>query len=119
METNQIREARFAEKILSEAEDKVERAMAWYYYLDDTINFRFSAVWNKINRKTSSVEKRNVEVLSMSDAESCLSNMYVVISYMDDQYDVKLSEIEAIDADEQTKEALADWGYWLARGYVF
>jgi hypothetical protein len=119
MQTNQTRETRFAEEILREAEDKTERAMAWYYYLDDKINFRFSAVWNKINRKTSTVEKKNVEVLCMSDADICLNNMYVVISYMDDQYDVKLSEIEAIDADEQTKEALADWGYWLARGYVF
>ncbi|MBE9233406.1 hypothetical protein IQ231_17445 [Cuspidothrix issatschenkoi LEGE 03284] len=31
----------------------------------------------------------------------------------------KLSEIEPIDADEETKEALAYWQYWLARGYKF
>ncbi|MFO5491105.1 MAG: calcium-binding protein [Cuspidothrix sp.] len=37
----------------------------------------------------------------------------------DETLTAKLSEIEAIDGDEDSKEALADWQYWLARGYKF
>jgi hypothetical protein len=37
----------------------------------------------------------------------------------EDVFTAKLSDIVAIDADEETKEAIADWHYWLARGYKF
>ncbi len=37
----------------------------------------------------------------------------------EDVFTAKLSEIEAIDADSETTEAIADWHYWIARGYKF
>jgi hypothetical protein len=30
---------------------------------------------------------------------------------------VPLSQLDAIDADESTDEAIGDWSYWVARGY--
>ena len=32
---------------------------------------------------------------------------------------VPLSQLEPIAADRPTKEAVADWHYWLRRGYKF
>jgi hypothetical protein len=30
-----------------------------------------------------------------------------------------LSQLAAVDADESTVEAIADWHYWVAQGYLF
>ncbi|MDB9309050.1 calcium-binding protein [Aphanizomenon sp. CS-733/32] len=122
-ESDDIREHRIKTEILVDADDKEERAMGWYYYLDDTLNFPFLARWKKKSRKSSVVEEKEVEVLGMAPDDECLKDMFVEVGYPggkdEDIFTAKLSEIEAIDADEDTKEALADWQYWLGRGYKF
>jgi len=30
---------------------------------------------------------------------------------------IPLSQLEVIDPDESTKEAIGDWHYWLSQGY--
>jgi hypothetical protein len=32
---------------------------------------------------------------------------------------VPLGQLEALAADAKTKEAIADWHYWIGRGYNF
>jgi hypothetical protein len=32
---------------------------------------------------------------------------------------VPLSQLEVIDADEETRQAVEDWHYWVAMGYEF
>lgn len=122
MEIDEIRETRINTEILADAEDKEDRAMGWYYYLDDTLNFPFVAKWKKKSRKSSTIDEKEVEVLGMSPEDDCLRDMYVDVADIGKEDEInaaKLSEIEPIDADEETKEALADWQYWLARGYKF
>ncbi|MEI6370892.1 MAG: calcium-binding protein [Nostocales cyanobacterium ELA608] len=123
MTIDEIRETRINTEILADAEDKEERAMGWYYYLDDCLNVPFMGKWKKKNRKTGAIEEKPVEVLGMSGEDDCLKDMYVDVAYLtgkeDDIHSAKLSEIEATDADEETQEALADWQYWLSRGYKF
>lgn len=122
MEIDEIRETRINTEIIIDAEDKEERAMGWYYYLDDTLNFPFLAKWQKKSRKSSTIDEKEVEVLGMAAEDDCLKDMYVDVAYTgkdDETFTAKLSEIEAIDGDEETKEALADWQYWRGRGYKF
>lgn len=124
VERDETREQRIETEIIVEAgNDKEERAMGWYYYLDDTLNFPFNAKLKKKARKTGVIEEKQVEVLAMAPDDDCLKDMYVEVVYPggddEDIFSAKLSEIEAIDADEDTQEALADWQYWLARGYKF
>lgn len=124
VEPDEIREHRIKTEIIVDAEDKEERAMGWYYYLDDTLNVPFLAKWKKKGRKsTAAVEEKQVEVLGMAPEDECLKDMLVEVVYPDgkdeDVFTAKLSEIEAIDADGETQDALADWQYWLARGYKF
>jgi hypothetical protein len=123
IELDESREERIKNEILAEAEDKEERAMGWYYYLDDCLNFPFMGRWKKKNRKTGAIDEKPVEVVGMSPEDDCLKDMYVDVAYLtgkdEDIHSAKLSEIEAIDVDEETQEALADWQYWLARGYKF
>jgi hypothetical protein len=123
VEIDQTREDRINDEIIVDADDKEERAMGWYYYLDDSLNFPFLAKWKKKVKKTGAIEEKQVEVLGMAPEDDCLKDMYVEVAYIggkeDDYHTAKLSEIEAIDPDEDTQEALADWQYWLARGYKF
>jgi Calcium binding len=123
VEPDENREHRIKTEIIIDAEDKEERAMGWYYYLDDTLNVPFMARWTKKGRKSTSVEEKQVEVLGMAPDDECLKDMFVEVVYPDgkdeDVFSARLSEIAAIDADSETQEALADWHYWLARGYKF
>lgn len=123
VERDETRENRIVEEIVVDAEDKEERAMGWYYYLDDSLNFPFMAKWKRKSRKTGTVEEKLVEVLGMCPEDDCLKDMYLDIALLngkeDDVYSAKLSDLEAIDVDEDTEQAIADWMYWLARGYKF
>ncbi|MBD2206791.1 calcium-binding protein [Calothrix sp. FACHB-1219] len=123
VEQDQTREQRIKTEIIADAEDKEDRAMAWYYYLEEALNFPFNAKWTKKSRKSTTPQEKQVEVLGMAPDDECLKDMIVEVAVIngkeDDVYSAKLSEIEAIDADEDTLEALADWQYWLARGYKF
>lgn len=123
VEEDKIREERITMEIVVDAHDKEERAMGWYYYLDDTLNIPFNAKWKKKTRKSTTVEEKTVEVLGMAPEDECERDMLVEVVYVggkdEDVFSAKLSEIEAIDADSETTEAIADWHYWLARGYKF
>ncbi|HEY9798886.1 MAG TPA: calcium-binding protein [Leptolyngbyaceae cyanobacterium] len=123
VERDETREHRIETEIIVDAEDKEDRAMGWYYYLDDMIEFPFMAKWKKKSRKTSTIEEKPVEVLGMAPEDDCLRDMYVDVAYIggkeDDIHTAKLSDIEPIDVDEETQEAIADWLYWLGRGYKF
>lgn len=123
VEPEDKREHRIQTEIIVDAEDKEDRAMGWYYYLEETLNFPFVAKWAKKGRKSTSTEEKEVEVLGMAPDDECLKDMFVEVAYIngkdDDVYSAKLSEIAALDADSETQEAIADWLYWIARGYKF
>jgi hypothetical protein len=73
-------------------------------------------------KKTAVIAEKEVEVLSMASEEDCESNMYVEVAYIgesDDTFTAKLSDIEAINPDPATEEALADWQYWIDMNYGF
>jgi hypothetical protein len=115
VEYDESREERIEMEIIVDAYNEEEQAMGWYYYLDGKLNFPFKAKW--INRKGQSEE---VEVLEMSPEDDCGKDMFVEVLYREgeaeDVFSVPLYEIEAIDADPETQEAIADWHYWVERG---
>jgi hypothetical protein len=46
--------------------------------------------------------------------------MFVYGKFEDDELPVALSDITPTDtADDDTKEAIADWHYWKQQGYQF
>lgn len=85
----------------------------------DRLHFPFQAKW--ISRKRP--EGSDVEVIEMSPEDDCTHDMFVEVRYqegtVDDIFSARLSEINPIDVDEETAEALADWHYWVASGYEF
>ncbi|MBE9200148.1 MULTISPECIES: calcium-binding protein [unclassified Nodularia (in: cyanobacteria)] len=123
VERDENREHRIETEIIVDAENQEDRAMGWYNYLDDTLNVPFMAKLTKKSGKTSAVEEKKVEVMGMAPDDECLKDMYVEVVYPhgqdEDLFSVKLSDLVAINTDSDTKEAIADWHYWLARGYKF
>ena len=45
--------------------------------------------------------------------------MFVEMDWDEESLAVPLSQLEVIDADYQTREAVEDWLYWTKKGYQF
>lgn len=114
------REERIAMEIVVDAYDAQERAMGWYYYLQDQLQFPFTAICT--NRRSISPlhVKDEVEVIGMPGAEECEHEMFVTIRWEKEGLAVPLSQLKPVSAtDEQTKQAIEDWHYWVTTGYEF
>jgi len=116
---DEAREERIHMEIVVDANGPEEQAMGWYYYLDDTLQFPFSARCI-VRRATSPLEPGDkVEVVGMAPAEECEHEMFVLIQRKKRQLAVPLMQLEGIQVDEETQQAIEDWQYWVNRGYEF
>ena len=116
---DEAREERIHMEITVDANGPEEQAMGWYYSLDDTIHFPFSARCVAL-RPTSPLELgEKVEVVGMAPAEECEHEMFVLIQRKKRQLAVPLIQLEGIQVDEKTQQAIEDWHYWVNRGYEF
>jgi Calcium binding len=114
---DEAREQRINWEIVVDANGPEEQAMGWYYYLDDTIHFPFTASC-VAHRPTSPLDLRDkVEIVGMAPAEECEHEMFVLIQRKKRQLAVPLMQLEGIQVDEETQQAIEDWHYWVNRGY--
>jgi hypothetical protein len=118
-EKDAAREERIDMEIVADAYDSEERAMGWYYYLDDTISYPFSAECIAIDKRTPLELGERVTVLQMSGENYCEHDMYVDVSWKDKTLTIPLGQLSPLDANEDSIEAIADWHYWLKQGYIF
>jgi len=111
------REERIHMEIIVDAYGPEEQALSWYYYLEENLNFPFSV--KCIAHRTISPLKvgEKVEVVGMPSEEDCEHDMFVLIRRKSDQFGVPLSQLEGVDVDEETKQAIEDWHYWVNQGY--
>ena len=113
------RERRIRDEIVVDAHDEGERAMGWYYYLKDQLQFPFTAVC--IARRAISPLRvgDEVDAIGMPGEAECEHEMFATIRWERDGLAVPLSQLHPVHADEQTTQAVQDWHYWVSRGYVF
>ena len=118
-------------EILVDAYDEGERALSWYYYLQNALTVPFRATC--VRRRVSSPlrEGQVVEVVGQPEEAECEADMLVLIRWplageaatphdADDKLAVPLMQLQPLAAaDDDTTEAVADWHYWVARGYRF
>ena len=114
------RERRIAMEIVVDAYGPEERAMGWYYYLEEKIRFPFHAKCIA-ERKMSPLRKGDeVEIVRMAPEEECEHEMFVEIRREKGTLAVPLSQLKPIAAtDKDTKEAVEDWHYWVNQGHEF
>ena len=116
---DEAREERIHMQIIVDAYGPEEQAISWYNYLDDTLQFPFKARCI-FRRSTSPLEPDDkVEVLGMASAEDCEHDILVMIPWKRRQLAVPLMQLEGVQVDEETQQAIEDWQYWVNRGYEF
>ena len=122
-----LREDRIENEAIVDATPE-EQAMGWYYYLESKIRFPFPAkciaadvvsplltgpLYGDLSRKGETVD-----VVRMAPEDNCEHDMFVLVRWQGRKMAVPLSQLAAIDADESTAEAIGDWHYWVAQGYI-
>ncbi|MEM7772872.1 MAG: calcium-binding protein [Cyanobacteria bacterium P01_A01_bin.37] len=110
-------EERITMKIVVDAYSSDEVALGWYYYLQKTLEFPFTA--NRITKRRKSPEKivELVEVTGLAHEDDCEHEILVEIARDGAIFDVPLIQIEAPEADADIQQAIADWHYWVNQGY--
>ena len=112
-----LRENRIHNEAIVDARPE-EQAMSWYYYLESKICLPFRARCVATNAVSPLRKGETAEVLRMATEEACEHDMLVQIRWQGRKMAVPLSQLEAIDADESTQEAMDDWHYWVAQGCI-
>ena len=114
---NGEREERIAMEVIVDAYVPEEQALGWYTYLEEHLTFPFS---------TRCVAKRaisplqvgdDVEIVGMAPQEECAHETFVETPWGHaSTLAVSLSQIQGSHLDEETRQAVEDWHYWVARG---
>jgi len=113
------REPRITYEIVVDAYGEWERAMGWYYYLQDRLRFPFRVRCHKRRALSPLATNEEVEVVGLPPEEESAREMFVTVRWRDRPLAVPLSQLLVVKADSATRQAVADWHYWVARGYVF
>jgi hypothetical protein len=117
---NREREERITMDIIVDAYGSEEQAIGWYYYLEEKLQFPFTAVCNAKRVISPLRVQDEVDVIGMAPEEECEREMFVLIRWEREGLAVPLYQLTPINAKEtQTKEAVGDWHYWVDMGYQF
>lgn len=114
---DEAREERITMEIIVDSYGPEEQAMGWHAYLSDKLEFPFSA--RCISRRAISPLKTGdeVKVTGIAPDEECMHEMFVQIQWKSYKFAVPLMQLEGIDVDEETRQAIEDWHYWVSQGY--
>jgi hypothetical protein len=125
-EKDEAREERITMQVVVDAYGREERAMGWYYYLDDAISYASETTLARCVRERAISPLQvgdEVEVLRMAPVEECECDMFVMIRWGlpngQRGLGVPLSQLEVTHGDEDVRQAVEDWHYWVDRGYDF
>jgi Calcium binding len=116
---DEAREERINMEIIVDAYGGDEQALGWYYYLEEHLGFPFRARCIE-ERLTSPLRTGDtIEVAAMAPEEECEQEMFVQIKWQERDLAVPLAQLEGVKVDKDTRQALADWHYWVRQGYEF
>jgi hypothetical protein len=114
-----VREHRISTDVVVDAYDGAERAIAWFGYLEDRLEFPFTAKCIAQRAVSPLLVGDEVEVISMAPSDECAYDMFVMIRWEHGGLGVPLSQLTPIVASLATNTAVADWHYWIGQGYQF
>jgi hypothetical protein len=113
------REERILMEIVVDCYGEEERAMGWYNYLADTLTFPFITLC-RAQRAISPLRIGDeVDVIGMAPQEECEREIFVLMRWEREGLAVPLSQLAVAHADEETRQAVEDWLYWVDHGYRF
>jgi hypothetical protein len=110
------RDERIAMEIVVDAYSAEEQAMGWYVYLGEHLQFPFLAKCIAERAISPLRVGDEVEITGMAPEEECDHEVFVLMPWERRSLVVPLSQLEGLDVDEQTQQAIDDWHYWVASG---
>jgi hypothetical protein len=117
---DETREERIEMEIVVDAYTEEERARGWYYYLEDKLHFPFLTRCIKERPISPLRVGDEVEVVGMAPEDECEKEMFVETPWEHERtLAVPLSQLEVKQGDEETKQEVEDWHYWVKMGYEF
>lgn len=115
---NKEREERISTEIIVDAYGPEEQAMGWYTYLSDNLQFPFTARCIT-KRAISPLEPGDeIKIVGIAPAEECEHEMFVFTHWKARQFAVPLMQLEGLQVDEETQQAIEDWHYWVNQGHM-
>jgi hypothetical protein len=118
LKRDEDREERISMEIVVDCYNEGEAAMGWWSYLEDKLQVPFPARCTE-ERATSPLRVGDeVEVVGMGPEHECEREMFVEIPWEGKRtLAVPLAQLEVIRADEETRQAVEDWHYWVRMGH--
>ena len=113
------REDRITMTVVVDAYDSSERAVGWFSYLENEIEFPFTARCVTKRAISPLLVGDEVDVTGMAPADECEAEIFVMIRREHGGLGVPLSQLSPVHASGPTAVAVADWHYWVTRGYRF
>ncbi len=114
-EKDEEREERIKMEITVDAYTQDEQAMGWKIYLEETMDFPFEARCIEEREVSPLSEGETVNVVGVPNTEPSLRQQFVTIEWKGSELGVPVAQLEAVDASDDTEQAVADWHYWLNR----
>ena len=116
VERNEEIEERIEMEIVVDAYGEEERFMGWYCYLEDQLQFPFEARCIQKNKVSPLHVGEVVTVFGIIEEYPII---FVQIEWSGRKFGVPLAQLEGIEVNNDTKEAIGDWHYWTNKGYIF
>lgn len=117
-----VRENRILEEIIVDAHGSDERALGWYYHLENSLPFPFRARCVQRHRTSPLEPGEDVRVVGMPPEHACMVEMLVTVRWEQRRFAVPLAQLEPVgetSLSDAAREAVDDWLYWVRRGYSF
>ena len=120
MRSDAKREHRIEMEIIVDANGPEEEAMGWYCYLEHTLCFPFTATCIA-DRAISPVYKGDeVDILGMAPERECEHEMFVETHWGRCNLAIPLAQVKPMrSTNVATRQAVADWHYWVGSGRTF
>lgn len=113
------REHRIAMEAIVDEYNEEERALGWYYYLQDKLNFPFRAKCVQ-DRKISPLSVGDsFNVIGMAPEDECMHEIFVAIKWNRKTLAIPLAQLKPVEGDHDTQEGIEDWHYWIRMGYQY
>lgn len=113
------REHRIHYEAVVDAYGEEERAMGWYYYIEDKLHCPLNAKCISKRRTSPLEEGEEVEIQGMAPEGECMKEVFVEVNWQGRIIALPLAQLEPTDVNEKTQEAIEDRHYWIDRGYQY
>lgn len=110
------RDQRIRNQVIVDAYTPEEQALGWYYYLEDQLRVPFEARCIEERAVSPLRQGEEVPVVGIPAATDCRAEMFVLVEWSDREFGVPLTQLEPLDVDRETRNAITDWHYWYGGG---